>query len=132
MTAEREPLLEGTLISHLLELRDRLLRAFIAVIIVFAPCMYYSNRLFEILSKPLREQLPAGGRILAESEDGLRIAPCDLSAADHVRRSICSTNSPTRRRSSSGVIPSRRISAARLVASCAASACSSRRARAIS
>jgi hypothetical protein len=35
MTGESEPLLEGTLISHLLELRTRLMRAFIAVILVF-------------------------------------------------------------------------------------------------
>ena len=67
MTDEREPLLEGTLISHLLELRDRLLRAFIAVIIVFIPCMYYSNQLFEFVSQPLRAQLPAGGTMIATS-----------------------------------------------------------------
>ncbi len=79
MTAEREPLLEGTLISHLLELRDRLLRAFIAVIIVFAPCMYYSNRLFEILSKPLREQLPAGGTMIATSVTAPFMIPFKLA-----------------------------------------------------
>ena len=67
MTGEHEPLLEGTLISHLLELRDRLLRAFIAVIIVFIPCMYYSNQLFEFLSRPLLAQLPAGGTLIATS-----------------------------------------------------------------
>ena len=39
MTGENEPLLEGTLISHLLELRTRLMRAFLAVILVFIPCV---------------------------------------------------------------------------------------------
>jgi sec-independent protein translocase protein TatC len=67
MNDEHEPLLEGTLISHLLELRDRLLRAFIAVIIVFIPCMYYSNQLFELLSRPLLAQLPAGSTLIATS-----------------------------------------------------------------
>ena len=65
MSEEQEPLLEGTLISHLLELRDRLLRAFIAVIIVFIPCMYYSNRLFEFLARPLLRQLPPGSTLIA-------------------------------------------------------------------
>ena len=50
---EGEPLAEGTLVSHLLELRDRLLRAFIAVIIVFVPCAIYSNELFTFLAQPL-------------------------------------------------------------------------------
>ena len=38
MSGEPEKLAEGTLISHLLELRDRLLRALIAVGIAFVPC----------------------------------------------------------------------------------------------
>jgi sec-independent protein translocase protein TatC len=65
VSPEQEPLLEGTLISHLLELRDRLLRAFIAVIIVFIPCMYWSNRLFEFLAAPLLRQLPPGSTLIA-------------------------------------------------------------------
>ncbi len=40
MSTEPEKLAEGTLLSHLLELRDRLLRLFIALVIVFVPCMY--------------------------------------------------------------------------------------------
>jgi len=35
-----EKLAEGTLISHLLELRDRLIRAIVAVALVFLPCMF--------------------------------------------------------------------------------------------
>jgi len=79
VSEEREPLLEGTLISHLLELRDRLLRAFIAVIIVFCPCMYYSNQLFEFLSRPLREQLPAGGAMIATTVTAPFMVPFKLA-----------------------------------------------------
>ena len=79
MSEEREPLLEGTLISHLLELRDRLLRAFIAVIIVFCPCMYYSNQLFEFLSRPLRDQLPAGGAMIATTVTAPFMVPFKLA-----------------------------------------------------
>ena len=58
MSAEPEKLAEGTLISHLLELRDRLLRALVAVGIAFGPCVYYSNDLFTFVAQPL---LLAGG-----------------------------------------------------------------------
>ena len=67
MTGESEPLLEGTLISHLLELRTRLMRAFIAVILVFIPCAFYSNQLFEWLSHPLLQQLPAHSMLISTS-----------------------------------------------------------------
>src|SRR5256885_10703198 len=48
---EPEKLAEGTLISHLLELRDRLLRALVAVAIAFAPCVYYSNDLYTFVAR---------------------------------------------------------------------------------
>ena len=67
MSGEGEPLLEGTLISHLLELRTRLMRAFIAVILVFIPCVLYSNQLFEWLSHPLLQQLPANSMLISTS-----------------------------------------------------------------
>ena len=67
MTGETEPLLEGTLVSHLLELRTRLMRAFIAVILVFIPCAFYSNQLFEWLSHPLLLQLPANSVLISTS-----------------------------------------------------------------
>ena len=67
MTGGTEPLLEGTLVSHLLELRTRLMRAFIAVILVFIPCAFYSNQLFEWLSHPLLLQLPANSVLISTS-----------------------------------------------------------------
>ena len=67
MSEEPERLAEGTLVSHLLELRDRLLRAFIAVIIVFVPCAIYSNELFTFLAQPLLEKLPKGATLIATS-----------------------------------------------------------------
>ena len=60
MSSEPEKLAEGTLISHLLELRDRLLRALIAVAIAFVPCVLNANALFTFLSRPLAGEAPAG------------------------------------------------------------------------
>jgi len=67
MSDDTEKLPEGTLISHLLELRDRLLRAFIAVLLVFMPCAYYSNAIFEWIERPLQRELPKGATLIATS-----------------------------------------------------------------
>ncbi len=79
MSAEPESLAEGTLISHLLELRSRLLRAFIAVLICFLPCAFYSNRLFDWLSKPLVAKLPPGQKLIATTVTATFTAPLKLS-----------------------------------------------------
>ena len=65
MSEEPEKLAEGTLISHLLELRDRLLRALMAVGLAFLPCVYYSNDLFSFLAQPLLAKLPQGSNLIA-------------------------------------------------------------------
>ena len=65
MSEEPEKLAEGTLISHLLELRDRLLRALVAVGIAFLPCVYYSNDLFTFVAQPLIARLPEGSNLIA-------------------------------------------------------------------
>jgi sec-independent protein translocase protein TatC len=62
-----EQLGEGTLLSHLLELRDRLLRAVIAVAIVAVPCLVFANDLFTLVAQPLIDQLPEGTSLIATS-----------------------------------------------------------------
>jgi sec-independent protein translocase protein TatC len=64
---EPDDLAEGTLISHLLELRDRLLKAMLAVGICFIPCAAYMNQLFTFVAEPLIHKLPAGATIIATS-----------------------------------------------------------------
>jgi len=58
---------EGTLISHLLELRDRLLKAMLAVGICFIPCAMYMNQLFTFVADPLVHKLPPGATLIATS-----------------------------------------------------------------
>ena len=67
MTQEPEQLAEGTLISHLLELRDRVLRAFLAVIVVFIPIAFFANEVFTFVAQPLIDQLPKGASLIATS-----------------------------------------------------------------
>ncbi|MFZ1100833.1 MAG: twin-arginine translocase subunit TatC [Steroidobacteraceae bacterium] len=65
MSKEPEQLAEGTLISHLLELRERLLRSVVAVGLAFVPCMYYSNDLFSFVAQPILAKLPQGSNLIA-------------------------------------------------------------------
>jgi len=59
-----EQLAEGTLISHLLELRSRLMKAVIAVVVVFFCLVPFTNPVFEFVSKPLRDALPEGSEMI--------------------------------------------------------------------
>src|SRR5262245_50983711 len=62
---EPEKLGEGTLISHLLELRTRLIRASVAVLIAWVPAMIFQNEIFEFISRPLLEKLPKNSSLIA-------------------------------------------------------------------
>lgn len=79
MSEEPEKLVEGTLISHLLELRDRLIRAIIAVALIFLPCMFYSNQIFTFVATPLKEKLPKGTQLIATTVMSPFTTPFKLS-----------------------------------------------------
>jgi sec-independent protein translocase protein TatC len=63
---EEEQLAEGTLISHLLELRSRVMKALGAVVVVFICLAPFASRIFELVSAPLREVLPGGQMIVTD------------------------------------------------------------------
>ncbi|MGC3981187.1 MAG: twin-arginine translocase subunit TatC [Steroidobacteraceae bacterium] len=75
-----ESLMEGSLISHLLELRDRLLRAVLCVVIVFLPCASFQNDLFTLIAQPLIEKLPKGTSMISTSLTAPLMAPLKLAA----------------------------------------------------
>jgi sec-independent protein translocase protein TatC len=75
----RENLAEGSLISHLLELRDRLVRAVIAIGIVFVPLAFFSNELFTLIAEPLISKLPADTSMIATSLISPFMAPLKLA-----------------------------------------------------
>jgi len=61
-----DDLAEGTLLSHLVELRSRLLKVAGAVIVAFLGLLPFSKRIFEVVSAPLVEVLPGGQMIATE------------------------------------------------------------------
>ncbi len=52
-------------ISHLIELRDRLIRAVASVVIVFIALFPWANDLYTLLAKPLIAKLPQGSHMIA-------------------------------------------------------------------
>jgi sec-independent protein translocase protein TatC len=56
---------EETFISHLIEMRDRLLRAVLAVVVLFIALFPWAQDLYALLAKPLLEALPQGGQMIA-------------------------------------------------------------------
>ncbi len=52
-------------ISHLIELRDRLLKAMVALLVVFGVLFYWARDIYSFLAKPLLAELPAGSHMIA-------------------------------------------------------------------
>ena len=53
------------LIAHLVELRNRLLRSVIFVLVVFCALVYWANDIYTLLATPLTSNLPAGATMIA-------------------------------------------------------------------
>jgi sec-independent protein translocase protein TatC len=60
-----EPGEEQSFLSHLIELRQRLVRSAIAVVVVFLALSPFMRDIFEMLSAPLMSVLPAGTKLIA-------------------------------------------------------------------
>lgn len=56
---------EQSFLSHLIELRQRIVRAALAVVIVFLALTPFMKHIFELLSEPMMAALPAGTKLLA-------------------------------------------------------------------
>ena len=56
---------QETFLSHLIELRQRLVRSLIAVVIASIPALYFSAELYDLLAMPLINSLPPNSRMIA-------------------------------------------------------------------
>lgn len=52
-------------ISHLIELRNRILHSVLAVLLIFLGLFYFANDIYEFVSKPLRALMPEGTTMIA-------------------------------------------------------------------
>ena len=67
------------LVAHLTELRDRLLRALLAILVVFIGLFPFANDIYSFVSEPLRELLPAGASMIATDVASPFLTPFKLT-----------------------------------------------------
>ncbi len=70
---------EQGLLSHLIELRSRLLRAVVAIVLVFLALMPFANTLYSWVAKPLLEKLPDDAQMVAIDVASPFFAPIKLA-----------------------------------------------------
>ena len=70
---------EMTLVEHLTELRNRLLRVVIAIGIVFVACVPFADQLYTLLALPLLERLPEGSTMIATEVASPFLTPFKLA-----------------------------------------------------
>lgn len=70
---------EMPLLSHLIELRSRLLRSVLVIIVIFIGLAFFANELYEWLSRPLKETLPENSTLIAIDVTAPLFAPFKLA-----------------------------------------------------
>ena len=71
---------EQPLLSHLRELRTRVIRALFGVAIAFAPLAYFSRTIYHYFAAPLLHLMPAGSSMIATEVASPFIVPFKLAA----------------------------------------------------
>jgi sec-independent protein translocase protein TatC len=61
---------EESFVSHLVELRDRMIRSLLVIVVLFVVCFYYSGEIMQFLSQPLYQALPPGSRPIFTDQAG--------------------------------------------------------------
>lgn len=70
---------ENNLISHLIELRSRLLRAILSVLVIFLSLAYFAQDLYALLAEPLIATMPEGASMIATDVASPFFAPFKLT-----------------------------------------------------
>ncbi|MCF8003383.1 MAG: twin-arginine translocase subunit TatC, partial [Chromatiaceae bacterium] len=70
---------EQPFISHLVELRDRLIRMLIAILLVFLVLFPFANDIYTFIAEPIRAQLPAGSQMIATQVASPFLTPFKLA-----------------------------------------------------
>jgi sec-independent protein translocase protein TatC len=70
---------DDTFLSHLIELRDRVIRAGAAVIVVFLGLVYWAPDIFHLLARPLLQNLPKDGRMIVTDITGSFFVPMKVT-----------------------------------------------------
>ncbi|NKN34093.1 twin-arginine translocase subunit TatC [Marichromatium bheemlicum] len=74
-----DPGAEQPFVSHLIELRDRLIRMVIAILVVFLALFPFANELYVYIAAPLMAQLPDGNTMIATQVAAPFLTPFKLA-----------------------------------------------------
>jgi sec-independent protein translocase protein TatC len=74
-----DALKEQPFVSHLMELRDRLMRVVVGVLVIFVGLFPFSNDIYQYVSRPLLEKLPQGQEMIATGVISPFLAPFKLT-----------------------------------------------------
>src|SRR5690606_13716261 len=61
---------EESLVSHLVELRNRMIKSLAVLLVMFGVCFYFSGEIMRFLSLPLYDALPEGSRPVFTDQAG--------------------------------------------------------------
>ncbi len=78
-SANSPPEPEQPFLAHLIELRDRLLRAVLVVLVIFLGLFYFANDIYSLLAQPLLSHLPEGGSMIATEVASPFLTPLKLT-----------------------------------------------------
>ena len=70
---------EETFFSHLVELRDRIIKASIAILVVFMSMVYWAPDIFHALADPMLKALPAGAHMIVTDVTGSFFVPIKVT-----------------------------------------------------
>jgi len=70
---------QETFISHLIELRDRLLRAIVAVLVLTIALVPWAKEIYALLAQPLLSALPSGATMIATDVTGTFLVPLKVT-----------------------------------------------------
>ena len=79
-TSESSTKSDMPLLSHLLELRDRLLRIVLSILFVFMGMIYWANDIYLLLAAPLRDKLPENSTMIATDITSPFLTPFKMTA----------------------------------------------------
>jgi len=70
---------QDSFISHLVELRDRLIRALLAILVVFLALVHWARDIYTLLAAPMLAALPESGSMIATDVVGAFFVPIKVT-----------------------------------------------------
>ena len=71
--------LQESFLSHLYELRDRVIKSVLAIISIFVCLVYWAPDIFHLFAQPLLEALPVGGKMIVTDVTGSFFVPMKVT-----------------------------------------------------